>query len=89
MLQKLYILHDSKSESYTPPTTHPARGQALRSFGDAVNEVGNPNNMLAKHPGDFTLFEIGDFDLATGAINLHSPKVSIANGLDVKVDRTV
>lgn len=82
-MQKLYIVFDSKSETYTSPTVNPARGQALRSFGDAVN---SGQGVLSQHPEDFTLFEIGDYDTSTGLITLYEARVSVANGLDVKVD---
>ena len=82
--QKLYVLYDSKSETYTAPTANPARGQALRSFSDAVNEKQNPT-VLAQHPQDFTLFEIGEYDIYTGTLSLYEARVSVANGLDVKI----
>ena len=40
--------------------------------------------VLSDHPEDFTLFEIGTFDIQTGTIELFDSKVSVANGLDVK-----
>lgn len=83
-MSKLYVLYDSKSETYTAPTLNPARGQALRSFGDAVNAVGQ-GSIISDHPEDFTLFEIGEFDIQTGEVKLYDAKVAVANGLDVKV----
>ena len=85
MLQKLYYIYDSKSESYTAPTVNPARGQAIRSFADAVNSKDQPS-VLSQHPADFTLFEIGDFDPHSGVITLYDAKISVANGLDVKIN---
>ena len=79
-MSKLYVLHDSKSETYTAPTVNPARGQAIRSFSDAVNEG---KGVLSDHPEDFTLFEIGDYDELKGEITLYPAKQSVVNGLDV------
>ena len=76
-MQKIYVLYDSKSETYTPPTVNPARGQALRSFSDAVNGD-KKTSVLASHPEDFTLFEIGDFDPKTGNISLYDAKQSVS-----------
>ena len=85
-MQKLYYIYDSKSETYTAPTVNPARGQALRSFTDAVNaKDGGQPSVISTHPEDFTLFEIGDFNPFTGEITLHT-KVSVANGLDVQIN---
>lgn len=83
---KMYTVYDSKSESYTNPTCNPARGQALRSFSDAVN---SGSGVLSDHPEDFTLFEIGDFDPDSGNITLYDAKVSVVNGLDVKEEKLV
>lgn len=79
MNQKLYIVYDSKSETYTAPTAHPAQGQAKRSFADAVN---SGQGVIAQHPADFTLFEIGDFDVRTGEVKLHETKISLGTGAD-------
>ena len=83
-MQKVYIVYDSKSETYTAPSIHPARGQAIRSFADAVNDKGQ-GSVLSTHPEDFTLFEIGEYDIKTGAFTLYDAKASVANGLDVKI----
>lgn len=78
----LYSVYDSKSETYSAPTVNPARGQAIRSFTDAVN---GGQGVLFDHPQDFTLFELGAFDLKTGSITLYESKKAVANGLDVKL----
>ena len=82
-MQKLFTLYDIKSETYTAPTVNPTRAQAIRSFGDAVNNKNQPS-VLTDHPEDFTLFEIGEFDIRTGQITLYEAKFPVANGLDVK-----
>lgn len=81
-MQKLYVLYDVKSETYTAPTLNPARGQALRSFSDAVNDG---KSILSQHPEDFTLFEVADYDTKTGVISVYETKIAVANGLDVKI----
>lgn len=80
---KLYVIYDSKSETYTNPTVNPSRGQALRSFSDAINRG---DSVLADHPQDFTLFEIGEWSNETGEGQFYDKKTSVANGLDVKID---
>lgn len=85
-MHKLYVVYDSKSETYTNPTVNPARGQAIRSFSDAVN---GGQGVIADHPADFTLFEIGEYDNQTGTVVIYDAKVTVANGLDLKVDTKV
>ena len=78
---KLFTIYDVKSESYSAPTLNPARGQAIRQFADAVN---SDDGVLSTHPEDFTLFELGDFDMKTGVITLLDAKEAVANGVDLK-----
>lgn len=63
---KIYAVYDSAVKSYMAPFFVQTEGQAVRSFSDTVNAV--PPTMLGKHPEQFTLFHLGDFDDATGAI---------------------
>ena len=79
MKNKLFVVYDTKSETYTTPTSHPARGQAIRSFSDAVN---SGDGVLSAHPADFTLFEIGEFDILTGEIAVLPAKEALGNGVD-------
>ena len=76
MKQKLYTVYDVKSETYTAPTAHPARGQAIRSFSDAVN---SGQGVISDHPADFTLFEIGEFDINTGELTVYDAKIGRAS----------
>lgn len=71
----IFSIRDSKSEVFSQPFFSPTRGSAIRAFADAVND---PATDYAKHPDDYTLFYVGDFDvdkgeiigLAAGAVNL-------------------
>ena len=87
MIQKLFVLFDCKSETYTAPTMNPSREQARRSFADAVNNVeGGQPSVLFFHPEDFTLFEVGEYNPATADISVY-PKIAVANGVDVKIPK--
>jgi len=81
MEQKLYVVYDSASETYTAPTVHRARGEAIRSFTDGVN---SPDGVLSTHSADFTLFEIGEYNQATGDLTLYEAKHKVLNGIEVK-----
>ena len=87
MIQKLFVLFDCKSETYTAPTMNPSREQARRSFADAVNNVeGGQPSVLFFHPEDFTLFEVVEYNPATADISVY-PKIAVANGVDVKIPK--
>jgi hypothetical protein len=80
MKQGLFVVFDEKSQTYTAPTLHPTRAQALRSFGDAVN---GGQGVISSHPEDFTLFEVASYDMRTGVIEVMETKSVVANGLDL------
>ena len=83
MLQKLYALYDEKAEKFLPPQVHNARGEAVRSFTDGIN---NPESILNVHAGDFTLYELAEFNCEDGDINSHSDPVKVVNGGDLKIE---
>lgn len=63
MVQKVFAVRDSKAQAFLQPFFSVSTGAAVRAFGDAVNEGNSP---LAKHPEDYLLFELGEFDDNTG-----------------------
>ena len=65
MIHKIYAVYDSKGESYTPPFFDHAEGRAIRTFSDCCND---PGHQFGKHPEDYTLFDLGQYDDNTGTI---------------------
>lgn len=59
MLWRLFSIYDSKAECYLPPFHFKSRGEAIRSFSDTAND---PKSQLCRHPEDFTLFALGEYD---------------------------
>lgn len=81
MIQKIYTVYDSKLEAYMQPFFMQSKGQAVRAFTDSVNDQTTQFN---KHPEDFTLFELGEYDDSTGKFtNLHTPN-SLGVALEYK-----
>lgn len=68
---KVFAVHDSKAEAFLRPFTTLTRGQAIRGFSDAVNDKGHEFN---KHPDDYTLFQIGEFDEQSGILVAGTPE---------------
>lgn len=81
MKQKIYSVYDSKMEAYMQPFFQNARGQAIRSFSDAVND---PKAPFYKHPGDFTLFEIGEYDDQDASVTQYEAKQNLGTAIDFK-----
>lgn len=77
---KIFTIYDKKSLIYGNPFYNMQIGQAERTFSQAINDSSNPNNLLAKYPTDFELYEIGSFDANTGQITPLEKPNFINNG---------
>lgn len=67
MLHKLFAIRDSKGEMYTPPFCKATFGLAEREFSELAN---NPQSQIGKHPEDFDLYQLGDYEDTTGKLQL-------------------
>lgn len=71
-LMKIFCVHDSKAEHYgVQPFCFMNAADALRGFEQEAN---SDQSAIGKYPGDFTLFEIGTWNLRTGEIEMYSAK---------------
>lgn len=80
---KVFCFKDGKSESYGPPITFENRGMFIRDFVQAGLASGQP--IWAKHPQDFTVFELGEYDARSGNIELYESKLAIGLVQDFSV----
>lgn len=72
MIHQIFTIFDSKTEAYLPPMYFQTKGAAVRAMEDTLED---PNHQFCKHPGDFTLFHIGEFDDTTCTIDtFNTPK---------------
>lgn len=65
MIQKIYAIRDIKAAHYGIPFFLPSNGIAIRSFSDLAND---PKTTINKHPDDFQLFVIGEYDDNSGEL---------------------
>lgn len=56
---KMYAILDAAAKAYGPPMVFTTNGLAIREF-QAIAE--NSANHIKKHPADFSLWEIGEYD---------------------------
>lgn len=71
MITKIFAIHDAKANAFLQPFFSPTAGTAERAFSTAVKD---PASQFEKFPEDFTLFEIGSFDDASGdLVRLDTP----------------
>lgn len=80
MLHKIFAVYDSKTGAYCAPFFLKARGEALRSFIDTAQ--GN-DTLISKHPEDFTLFELGEYDDLTASFKIHPSPVSLGVAVEL------
>lgn len=80
MIHELIAVYDIKAQIYGKPVCAQSHASAIRSFGDAVNDQNTEYN---KHPEDFILFAIGQYDDSTGNFEQDKPK-ELAKALALK-----
>lgn len=78
MILKICAVRDQAADVFGRPYFVPTTGIAIRSFTDEVNRE-NEDNQLYKHPKDFTLYELGDYDDNEAIITTHAqPKLLVS-----------
>jgi hypothetical protein len=66
MAKVYYAVYDRKADMYSQPFLEIKDGTAIRAVQDIV--INNKDHAFAKHPSDFSLHRLGEFDEATGVI---------------------
>lgn len=65
MLLRAYTLHDVKALTYSPPFFVNNNNLAIRMLTDLVNDM---NTAPGRHPSDFKMYCVGNYDDATGIL---------------------
>ena len=66
MSKVYYAVYDRKAELYSQPFLEIKDGTAIRAVQDIV--INNRDHAFAKHPSDFSLHRLGEFDETNGVI---------------------
>ena len=74
-------IRDSAVDTFNRPLFVPALGYATRLFADEVNNRESPMN---KHPEDYELFHLGDWDDQSGQFRSLETPVLMIRGKDVQ-----
>lgn len=82
MRYQVFAVRDSAVDAFGRPMFMQAKGQAMRSFTDEVNRA---DSDMAKHPADYELYFLGEFDDAGGAFTLAERPELLARAVDVFV----
>ncbi len=81
MIEKIFSVYDEKAGAYLPPFFRPTPEMAIREFVDALENKDHP---FGKHPGDYTMFELGDFNNSNAMLISHDAAKNLGNGLEHK-----
>lgn len=85
MISQCFAVRDKAVGAFLGPFFVRSKGEAIRSFGDAVND---PKHQFARHLNDYALFQLGSFDDQSG---MFTPAVEkVVEGFEVmdKLDMT-
>jgi len=82
MILQIFTVYDSKAEAFLAPFFLKARGQAIRSFTDTCND---PEHAFYKHPSDYTLFALGEYDDAQAAFEIYEAPVGLGVAIEFKI----
>lgn len=81
MIVGAYAIRDAKTEAFSQPMFFVTRGVAIRSFSE---ECENQGSALNKHPSDYALFYIGQYDDNSGQLTSSAQPEQIALAIDFK-----
>jgi len=75
---KAFCVFDDKAKAFLPAFFMPTTAQAVRTFADCCNDGGHA---FGRHPADYTLFHVGEFDTDSGCL-IPLPMIeALRNGL--------
>jgi len=74
MKLKIYAIRDRQTDQYGNPMFLIQHGQAVRSFSDEVNRKEDTNG-LYRHPEDFDLYYLGEYDSSEGEFETRKPEM--------------
>ena len=83
MRLKVFAIRDSALDAYIRPFFVPSVAMAARSFRDEVNR---PESEMHRHPSDYELFELGEWDEESGQFAQNAVARSVVRAVDCKED---
>lgn len=80
-MKHIYAVKDLAVQAFGQPFFVRAKGEAIRSFQDEANST-TGQSAIAKHPEDYELYFVGNYDEQTGTIHSENPEL-IARAKDL------
>lgn len=78
MIYQVFSVKDAKAGAYALPFFLPRMEVAIRSFRDAVLD---PKHDMSRHPEDYDLYCIGEYDDVEGRLS-HVEPILVAKAVD-------
>lgn len=78
---KIFSVFDSKAEAYNVPFFAPTTAVGVRMFKRAANDEGSD---FCRHAEDYCLFELGEFNVETGVLEVLKSPRSLGLALSLK-----
>nr|UXQ88061.1 MAG: nonstructural protein [Microvirus sp.] len=75
---KIYSIHDQKADGFITPFFLGNDELAKRAFIQCVQD---PNHQFCKSPSDFTLFQLGEFEIESANISMNPSPLTLGNGV--------
>lgn len=79
IIYSVFVIFDSKAETYSQPMFMKSKGEFLRAFAEAANDK---SCNIGKYPEDFTAFEVGSWSDVTAEFKLNKAHVSLGKALE-------
>lgn len=79
MIYGVYAIYDSAAHVFTAPTIDISDASAVRSFQQAISNSGSVMNFK---PDDFSLYQVGTFNVETGELEPFTPPSRLIVGSD-------
>lgn len=79
MIYGVYAIYDSAAHVFTAPTIDISDASAVRSFQQAI---ANSGSLMNFKPDDFSLYQVGTFDVETGELEPFTPPSRLIVGSD-------
>lgn len=80
-MHRIISIRDNKVGTYGNPTVVPHLANLTRDIAEVVNDG---KSLLSKHPQDFELYELGQFDPQTGELVCESKPKFLHNITEFK-----
>lgn len=84
MVMVMGSVYDSKVKVWSQPHLFVNRGAMLRAWEEAAND---PQSPFSKHPADFTMFVVGEWNDETGQAVMFHAQESLGTALQFKRDQ--